>query len=574
MLPKLEISRSCLRAAHRFFALVCCMLLLLLTTLPLARAVEAPPLGPLTYIQTNGLNSNIALGDWYTNTANGSVPGYHYLKINIPCGWPAATPVYVDLFSPEMNSNAIDLDELAGAPDSTQFELYPLGTLIGPTPDLPAPGTGIAGSRITYAPSGAPEQWVRFASFTPIPGSCGAYILRSETFNDDENGWRLRVGTDNDNDPTNAPPANYDNPDGIAGTNDEITIGTTQTTYQHDQLAPPVNQCLTLYEYVAPAQPTVTFHNFDMDTNQRVTYYSPLDTYDPTGVTGGTAGVVSGASAWNGGTLIDRGTGDIIANPVAGWWRIVSCVDNNNQYIQEGQQYVPAYFAQPPTPVMTIAKDDGRTIVSLNDLLTYVIAFTNTSNTTSIPGAATNVVIRDTLPTNTTYQSCTINAPFSGTCSQAAGVVTFSLTQAVSAGASGSVQVTVQVNSNATGTVNNAVRMDYQDGFGNTFPPVSATDIDSLAPIDLSIIKSDAGVTTAPGGGVLYTLSYTNAGSTAATGVMITEQVPANTTFDAASSTAGWKLWQRRAGRYGLHLRGWQRCDGREWICCLCYQGR
>jgi uncharacterized repeat protein (TIGR01451 family) len=69
---------------------------------------------------------------------------------------------------------------------------------------------------------------------------------------------------------------------------------------------------------------------------------------------------------------------------------------------------------------------------------------------------------------------------------------------------------------------------------------VTATDTDTLAPLDLSIVKSDAGVTTAPGGGVLYTLSYANAGSTAATGVVIAEQVPANTTFDAAGSTAGW----------------------------------
>src|SRR5829696_6175225 len=83
MPPKPNSSRSCPRSAHRFFALVCYILLALLIPLPIARAVEAPPLGPLTYIQTNGPNSNIALGDWYTNTANGGVPGYHYLKINI-----------------------------------------------------------------------------------------------------------------------------------------------------------------------------------------------------------------------------------------------------------------------------------------------------------------------------------------------------------------------------------------------------------------------------------------------------------------------------------------------------------
>src|SRR5215217_92890 len=150
MLPKHQSPRSCPGMVHRLFALSCCMVLLLLTTSPTARAVEAPPLGPLTYIQTNGPNSNIALGDWYTNNANGGVPGYHYLKINIPCGWPAATPLNIDLFSAEMNSNAAQSDEVAGVPDNTQFELYPPSTPIGPTPDLPASGTGIAGTQTTY----------------------------------------------------------------------------------------------------------------------------------------------------------------------------------------------------------------------------------------------------------------------------------------------------------------------------------------------------------------------------------------------------------------------------------------
>ncbi len=79
---------------------------------------------------------------------------------------------------------------------------------------------------------------------------------------DDQNGWRIRVGTDNDGTPTNAPPANYDNPDGVAGTNDEILLGTVQSQYQHDAAG---LQCQTFYEYTNPGQASVTFNNFDMD---------------------------------------------------------------------------------------------------------------------------------------------------------------------------------------------------------------------------------------------------------------------------------------------------------------------
>jgi uncharacterized repeat protein (TIGR01451 family)/uncharacterized repeat protein (TIGR02543 family) len=60
----------------------------------------------------------------------------------------------------------------------------------------------------------------------------------------------------------------------------------------------------------------------------------------------------------------------------------------------------------------------------------------------------------------------------------------------------------------------------------------------SVAP-DLSVGKQDGGQPVVPGGTLVYVLTYHNAGGNA-TGVVITETVPANTTFNAASSTSGW----------------------------------
>jgi len=57
---------------------------------------------------------------------------------------------------------------------------------------------------------------------------------------------------------------------------------------------------------------------------------------------------------------------------------------------------------------------------------------------------------------------------------------------------------------------------------------------------DLEIVKADGGVTAVPGNVITYTLDYRNKGNQNATGVVLTEIVPANTTFDAAGSTAGW----------------------------------
>ena len=56
----------------------------------------------------------------------------------------------------------------------------------------------------------------------------------------------------------------------------------------------------------------------------------------------------------------------------------------------------------------------------------------------------------------------------------------------------------------------------------------------------LQIKKTPNTSSVAPGATLIYTLSYRNLGGTTATSVMITETVPAHTTFNAAASTSGW----------------------------------
>lgn len=58
--------------------------------------------------------------------------------------------------------------------------------------------------------------------------------------------------------------------------------------------------------------------------------------------------------------------------------------------------------------------------------------------------------------------------------------------------------------------------------------------------IDLSIEKTDSVEQLLPGETVVYELTYANVGFANATGVVIEDTVPANTTFDAAASSSGW----------------------------------
>ncbi len=517
-------------------------------------AVEIPSPTSTFELQTSGPIGAPTLGDWYSPTAAGAGAGYHYLTFTVPCGWPAVSPVYVDLFSPEMNRvpAVATSEEPTGAYDSTQFELYGPGATVGPGFASPAPGTGIPGTRITYEPgaAGVAEAWVRFATL-PAPVTCGSYVVRSQVLandplnpgglGDDQNGWKIRVGTDNDGVPTNAPPANYDNPDGVGGTNDEITLGAVLAQYQQDTgLA--AAQCQTFYEYVNPGSASVSFHNFDMDSVTRLRYYAPGDpSFDATATTGGTAGTLSANGVWNnGGTLAAR-VGDTIANPTPGWWRLVSCVTSNNGYILEGQTGKAMYFAQPPTPSMTLTKTDAVANASPGQGLTYNITATNNAPAAT-GGAANNVVVTDTIPAGFTYTGCSIPTPAQGTwtCSQAAGVVTFTQTGWINRGANAVLRVTGTINQGVTGTITNTARINYTDALGDPFAQVTATDVDNLvASSNLSITKTDLPGTVNPGQAVVYTVTVNNAGPSNATNLVVSDTVPSQYTVTSVTSPIG-----------------------------------
>jgi hypothetical protein len=68
------------------------------------------------------------------------------------------------------------------------------------------------------------------------------------------------------------------------------------------------------------------------------------------------------------------------------------------------------------------------------------------------------------------------------------------------------------------------------------FPSQALTTLIDIYPVNVSISKTDGGITTAPGGVVPYTLSYANTTAVLVTGVVISETVPLYTTFNQAAS--------------------------------------
>ena len=238
------------------------------------------------------------------------------------------------------------------------------------------------------------------------PGHMWVYVVRSQVLTvdplnpggtgDDQNGWKLRVGNDNDADPNNAPPANYDNPDGVAGTNDELVIGMAQVVVPAELRSGRVPDVLRVHEpgpgvgdvqqlrhgRQHPAALLRAGRSRLRPQRERRAEPWARCRATPCGTTAGRSPPASATRS---------------RRRPPGWWRIVNCISNGNQLIQEGQPGVLSYYTQPPTPNMTLTKTDGVANAAPGQALTYTITATNNSPAAT-GGAANNVVVTDTHP--------------------------------------------------------------------------------------------------------------------------------------------------------------------------------
>src|SRR5207249_2825326 len=139
----------------------------------------------------------------------------------------------------------------------------------------------------------------------------------------------------------------------------------------------------------------------------------------------------------------------------------------------------------------------------------------------------------------------------------AAGVVTWNI-GALAVGGSGSVQLVVQVTSplaNGTVITNGAFNIDSNETTPAAGAAITTTVSSSPA---LTLSKTDAPDPVNAGSNITYTLSYSNTGNANATGVVITDTVPANTSFVSATGggtlAAGivtWNIGALNAGTSG-----------------------
>jgi uncharacterized repeat protein (TIGR01451 family) len=440
------------RSGAVLIALLLCLAALVPTVL--ADHLEIPPAGSVAQIQTSGPATPLNIGDWYTNSST-TGPGYHSFDIFVPCTIVSPTGVLtVQLFDPEVyyDGTADDLDEIR---DATDTKTNDNGDANDATFTLFHPSGAQIVSQ-TYTPTVTTSGvTVTLASFSVAsPDDCGVYTLRAATSGNDDNAWKLRVDPDDF--------------DGTPGTGDEINLGNVQTSFQNVSLG-----CQT-FHFLVPEVPSIRLSNFDMDVpgyctspTCTVTYITPSDTV--------ISGTESAGTEWNNvaGSGYPPPGGDEILDPEPGWWQAVLCLNDDNQYIFDtgGLTY---FYYRPPTPDMSVGKDDGTGTFNPDGVLNYTITYNNGG-----PGAALDAMLTDTLPLSTTFVSCSgglscgyVPPP------PGSGVVTFSL-GTIAAGASGSVWVSVHVDAGApTGTLTNTVELGYSDVLFSDYPVETATDVD------------------------------------------------------------------------------------------------
>ena len=183
--------------------------------------------------------------------------------------------------------------------------------------------------------------------------------------------------------------------------------------------------------------------------------------------------------------------------------------------------------------VRNVTADGGfanSTTAAPGDTLEYQLSYSNSGT-----GDATNVVVTDNIEAKQTYLSCTegctTNGPPVTTVRWNLGVVPANTTKAV----------TFQVVLDETfpvgaTTIENTgtVKSDQE----TTPEPSNTTTVTVDSTIVLGLVKSLVGEGTqfSRGDDVTYSLAYSNTGNSTATDVVITETIPANTTYVSCTS--------------------------------------
>jgi uncharacterized repeat protein (TIGR01451 family) len=239
------------------------------------------------------------------------------------------------------------------------------------------------------------------------------------------------------------------------------------------------------------------------------------------------SGIVNGSEVWGGDAAGDDDGKD---NP---WRYHVPSVADNNSNLYVLKSIVCVYSGATCVP-------GSGTSVPGNAKIRYRITYLNTGN---LP--QTNVVLKDTLPTQTASNSVSNAAviggpnilPFSPASPGASGAtITFQTIAMLGPGLGGAIEFDVQTNGSNGDTVVNTANLSSTQ---IPAPGVSSSVVSNVqrAPT-LNIAKTVTPSSTQPGGTVTYTITVSNTGTSAATGMVVDDFLPSDDGAGGANNAA------------------------------------
>jgi uncharacterized repeat protein (TIGR01451 family) len=193
--------------------------------------------------------------------------------------------------------------------------------------------------------------------------------------------------------------------------------------------------------------------------------------------------------------------------------------------------------AAPPGATLNITKSGSPDPVTAGTDLTYTITASNDGGV-DVDVAA----VRDPLPASTTFVS--VSAPAGWSCTTpppgSGGTVTCSDSSPMPPSTSAAFTLVVHVDPSAPagGLTNEAFFDATISGRSTTISTSVMTQV--VVSADLSVSKSDSPDPVAAGGNITYTIGVTNAGPSDASSPMLSDTIPASTSFVSITSPAGW----------------------------------